>query len=84
MELSFTRPAKPVDNGYVETVHDKFREERLSTLRFLDVADARRQIDVGREHYNTVRPHGVVGGCTPQEYGQVFAENDARESALTA
>ncbi|GJG89303.1 hypothetical protein tb265_44840 [Gemmatimonadetes bacterium T265] len=43
VELAFTRRGKPVDNCYVESFHDKFRDECLSTHWFLDLADARCQ-----------------------------------------
>lgn len=33
VELACTRPATPVDNWYVESFHDKFRDECSSTQR---------------------------------------------------
>jgi putative transposase len=83
VELRYTRPAKPVDNCYVESFHDKFRDECLSMHWFLDLADARAIIEAWREDYNTVRPHQSLGNRTPVEYAMLLAENLELESALT-
>lgn len=66
VEIYFTRRGKPVDNCYVESFHDKFRDECLSTHWFLDLADARYWIEAWHEDYNTVRPHSGLGGRTPR------------------
>jgi putative transposase len=68
-----------VDDCYVESFHDKFRDECLSTNWFLGLADARRAIDAWQEDYNTVRPHTALGGRTPQEYHEMLAQNDELE-----
>lgn len=83
VELRHTRPAKPVDNCYVESFHDKFRDECLSMHWFLDLADARAIIEAWREDYNTVRPHQSLGNRTPAEYAMLLSENLELESALT-
>lgn len=83
VELAFTRPAKPVDNCYVESFHDKFRDECLSVHWFLGLEDARQIIEAWREDYNTVRPHQSLGGRTPAEYAALLAANLELESALT-
>ena len=83
VELKHTRPAKPVDNCYVESFHDKFRDECLNVHWFLDLADARDIIERWREDYNTVRPHQSLGNRTPAEYAALLAENPELESALT-
>lgn len=68
VELAFTRRAKPVDNCYVESFHDKSRDECLSTHWFLDLADTRRIVGAWRDDYTTVRPHQGLGYRTPTEY----------------
>lgn len=78
----FTRPAKPVDNCYVESFHDKFRDECLSIHWFLDLADARRTVTAWQEDYNTVRPHRALGNRTPAAYAALMATNHELESAL--
>ena len=83
VELAFTRPAKPVDNCYVESFHDKFRDECRSTHWFLDLADARRTVAAWREDYNTVRPHRGLGNRTPAAYAALMHANQELESAHT-
>lgn len=72
VELAFTRRGKPVDNCYVESFHDKFRDECLSTHWFLDLADARRLIAAWRDDYNAVRPHSSLGNRTPAEFAALL------------
>lgn len=82
VELFFTRRGKPVDNCYVESFHDKFRDECLSTHWFLSLTDARRVVEAWQEDYNTVRPHSALGRRTPAEYRMMLEENHELESAL--
>ncbi len=83
VELSFTRPAKPVDNCFVESFHDKFRDECLGTHWFRDLPEAQRWIEAWQEDYNTVRPHQGLGNRTPAEYAVLLVANTKLESALT-
>jgi len=83
VELSFTRPAKPVDNCFVESFHDKFRDECLSTHWFRDLPEAQRLIEAWQEDYNTVRPHQGFGYHTPAAYAALLDENTELESAIT-
>lgn len=66
--LTFSRPGKPVDNCFVESFHDKFRDECLNLHWFLSLTEARQVIETWRVEYNTERPHSSLGGRTPQEY----------------
>ena len=62
------QPGKPVQNGYVESFNGRFRDECLNEHWFLDLSDAKAPIDAWRLDYNSVRPHGQLGGRTPDEY----------------
>ena len=66
VELAFIRPGKPVENAYVESFHSRFRDECLAAHWFLDLVDARFQIEQWRRDYNDVRPHSSLGNRTPQ------------------
>lgn len=71
IELVFIRPGKPVENAYVESfhkLHSRFRDECLAVSWFLDLADARHEIEQWRRDYNEVRPHTSLGGRTPAEF----------------
>jgi putative transposase len=65
VELDFSRPGKPTDNAFIESLNGKFRAECLSANWFLSLADARRKCERWRRDYNDVRPHSAIGYQTP-------------------
>lgn len=67
VQLIFIRPGKPTENAYIESFHSRFRDECLSANWFVDLADARFQIERWRRDYNEVRPHSSLGNQTPAE-----------------
>lgn len=75
VELVFIRPGKPVENAYVESFHARFRDECLGAHWFLDLTDARFQIEQWRRDYNEVRPHSSLGNRTPAEFTKEHLEN---------
>jgi transposase InsO family protein len=40
VKLNFIRPGKPVENGYIESLNGRLRDECLNVEVFLDLADA--------------------------------------------
>jgi putative transposase len=66
--LHFIRPAKPTENGHIESFNGRLRDECLNVNWFLDLADAREKIELWRKDYNEVRPHSSLGYLTPREY----------------
>ena len=72
IKLLFIRPAKPVGNAFIESVNGKLRDECLSTSWFLDLADARAQIEDWRHDYNTARPHSGLAHRTPSHFARNF------------
>jgi putative transposase len=65
VELDFSRPGKPTDNAFIESLNGKFRTECLNAHWFLSLADARRKCERWRRDYNDVRPHSALGYQTP-------------------
>lgn len=65
VELDFSRPGKPTDNAFIESLNGKFRAECLSAHWFLSLADARRKCERWRRDYIDVRPHSAIGYETP-------------------
>lgn len=65
VELDFSRPGKPTDNAFIESLNGKFRAECLSAHGFLNLADAQRKCERWRRDYNDVRPHSAIGYETP-------------------
>lgn len=70
VQLNFSRPGKPVDNCYIESFHDKFREECLNMHYFSTLAEAKYIIEGWRRDYNEVRPHSTLNYQTPNEFAQ--------------
>lgn len=68
VKLDFIRPGKPTDNPYIESFHDKFRDECLNQNYFLDLKEAKEVIEAWRTEYNTVRPHESLDQLTPMEF----------------
>ena len=65
VELDFSRPGKPTDNAFIESLNGKFRAECLSAHWFLSLADARLKCERWRGDYNDIRPHSAIGYETP-------------------
>ena len=72
--IDFSRPGKPIDNGYIESFNGRFREECLNTNWFLSLEDAREKIEAWREDYNESRPHMSLGYLTPLEFASIAEE----------
>lgn len=68
--LYFTTPGRPMENGFVESFNDKFRQECLNDRWFTSLAQAGREIEKWRQEYNTRRPHSALGGIPPREIEQ--------------
>lgn len=63
--LDFSRPGKPTDNAYIESLNGKLRAECLNAHWFLSLEDARRKMEDWRREYNTERPHSAIGYKPP-------------------
>ena len=70
VQLHFIQPGKPVQNAFVESFNGKFRDQCLNEHWFVDLNDARRQIEMFRRDYNSYRPHSSLGGQTPEEFAR--------------
>jgi putative transposase len=63
--LDFSRPGKPTDNAFIESLNGKFRAECLNTHWFMSLDEARRKCEAWRRDYNEVRPHSAIGNEVP-------------------
>ena len=68
ISLHFIRPAKPTENGHIESFNGRLRDECLNQNWFTDLADAKEKIELWRKDYNEVRPHSSLGYLAPIEY----------------
>jgi putative transposase len=71
--LDFSRPGKPTDNAFIESLNGKFRAECLNANWFLSLDEARRKCEAWRRDYNEVRPHSAIGNKVPMELHRMMA-----------
>ena len=64
-QTAFIEPGSRWENGYVESLNGKFRDELLACGVFNTLAEARVLIEQGRQHDNTQRPHSALGYRPP-------------------
>lgn len=65
---AFIPPGQPWQNGFIESFHDKFRDECLEREWFQSLTEAQVMIEKWRKQYNTQRPHSSLGYQTPAEF----------------
>ena len=68
IEHQFTRPGKPVENAFAESLNGRIRDEFLNQHCFRSVRHA---CDLGRDwhdDYNELRPHSALGGRSPEQF----------------
>ena len=75
----FIPPGQPWKNGFIESFHDKFRDECLQREWFQSLLEAKVVIEAWRVHYNTQRPHSSLAYQTPA----AFAAKNPHQSAPT-
>lgn len=61
----YIAPGKPMQNGFVESLIGRLRDECLNEHLFRSRPAARRTIELWRADYNTCRPHTSLNGLTP-------------------
>lgn len=74
IELVYIRPGKPMENGRLESLNGKLRDEFLNVSYFRNLWDARRQATEWRKDYNEVRPHSSLAYRAPAAFAQLLAD----------
>jgi transposase InsO family protein len=69
---AFIPPGQPWKNGFIESFHDKFRDECLQREWFSSLLDAQVVIEDWRLHYNTQRPHSSLDYKTPAYFAAQY------------
>ena len=67
----YIQPGSPWEQAYIESFHDKFRDECVNRELFATLAEARVIMESWRREYNQIRPHSALGCLTPDEFGQL-------------
>ena len=83
VQLSFIRPGRPVENGFIESFNGRLRDECLNVSWFTSLEDARRKLKRWREQYNQDRPHSALADRTPNEFAALHTSVAASRFALS-
>jgi transposase InsO family protein len=69
IQTIYITPGAPWEQAYIESFHDKFRDECLNRELFASLAEACVVIESWRREYNQQRPHSALDYLTPDEFG---------------
>ena len=64
----YITPGSPWENAYIESFHDKLRDEFLNREIFYSLAEAEIMLEGWRLEYNSERIHSSLSYQTPDEY----------------
>jgi len=68
VRLHFIQPGKPTQNGKIESLNGRVRDELLNPNLFRSIDDVREAAHPWLIDYNTVRPHSSLDYLTPAEF----------------
>lgn len=68
LDWHFIASGKPMQNGFVESINGRMRDELLNERLFFSLDDAQRQISAWVADYNNQRPHSSLGYLTPAAF----------------
>ena len=74
VDTHYIDPGSPWQNAYNESFNSIFRTTCLDRWLFCSMIEARVVIDHWLDEYNTVRPHGSLGGMNPEQFLQRWTE----------
>ncbi|MBW3517895.1 integrase core domain-containing protein [Flavobacterium sp. NKUCC04_CG] len=72
IEIKYTQPGKPMQNGYIERFNRFFREDILGAFYFNDIYQLQKLADKWRDDCNFNHPHQSLGDQSPKEFRGVL------------
>ena len=75
VDPAFIDPGSPWQNGTCESFNGRFRDELLVCEQFNTLLEVQVLAEDWRIEYNTYRPHGSLGGLTPETFHQQWINN---------
>lgn len=75
VKLDFSRPGKPTDNAFIESLNGRLRQECLNQNWFTSLDDAKHIIEVWRQEYNQQRPHSAPEAPNAKQLCGALATN---------
>jgi putative transposase len=74
IEIKYTQPGRPMQNGYIERFNRFFREDILDAFYFNDIYQLQKLSDKWRNDYNFNHPHKSLGNISPKDFKPRFDE----------
>lgn len=68
IKIIYIDPGSPWQNGFVESFHQRLRDECLNQELFLSVLEAKVVIENWRKLYNAIHPHSNLGYQSPEMF----------------
>jgi putative transposase len=84
VQIDFSRPGKPTDNCFIETLNGSLRDECLNVHWFETINETREKTKSWRIDCNESRPHQSLGEMTPIEYARKMALQMKTQSSINA
>lgn len=81
VDPAFIDPGSPWQNGTCESFNGRFRDELLICEQFNTLLEVQVLAEDWRIEYNTFRPHGSLGGLTPEAFHQQWINNNEELSS---
>ena len=76
VDTHYIEPGSPWQNAYSESFNSIFRTTCLDRWVFSSLTEARVVVNQWLEEYNTIRPHGSLGGMNPEQFLQQWIEGN--------
>jgi len=79
IEIRYTQPGKPMQNGLVERLNGTIRTECLNLRIFQTISQVQEALDVWWQRYNFERPHSALKYQTP---GSIYEKGERFQHQL--
>jgi transposase InsO family protein len=83
VDTHYIEPGSPWQNAYNESFNSIFRTTCLDRWLFVSLTEARVVINQWLEEYNTIRPHGSLGGRAPEQFLQCWTQQQTSQQPKT-
>ena len=76
---AFIPPGQPWLGGFMESLHNRMRNELLEDNMFEDLNHARALIGAWSHRYNEEHPHSALGWLSPNQYAHQWAQHHQQQ-----
>lgn len=80
---AFIPPGQSWNNGYVESFHNRLRDELLNEELFNNHDHASKALQAWSYRYNHYHPHSALGSMTPTEYAENWTKTNQTKTPTT-